>query len=153
MMYLCIREAFQKKPHKIYDIEQMGGQVANLKHDFFPKRNYDKRVGARIISQIIKTMNNSLFIEKHYSKPTVITFTFIFLPMSSEIYYVVSLQKQYYWLLNTILLSVKNLNIKNNLTEIMNRTYKFTYPVLAPNVCQCQIALTNNKNLGKDINN
>ena len=34
----------------------------NSKHDFFPKRNYDKRVGARIISPKIKTMNNSLFI-------------------------------------------------------------------------------------------
>ena len=83
-MTIHLREAFQKKNCKIYDIMQMGGQVANSKHDFFPKRNYDKRVGARIISQIIKTMNNSLFIEKHYSKPTVITFTIIFLHMSSE---------------------------------------------------------------------
>ena len=63
--------------------------MANSKHDFFPKRNYDKRVGVRIISQKIKTMKNSLSIEKHYSKPTVITF--IFLPMSSEIYCVVCL--------------------------------------------------------------
>ena len=43
-----------------YDILSKGGQVANSKHDFFPKRNYDKRVG----SHIMKTMNNSLFIEK-----------------------------------------------------------------------------------------
>ena len=34
----------------------------------------------------IKTMNNSLFIEKLNSKPTVITFTFISLHMSSEHY-------------------------------------------------------------------
>ena len=47
-----------------YDILSKGGQVANSKHDFFPKRNYDKRVGTRIISHIMKTMNNSLFIEK-----------------------------------------------------------------------------------------
>ena len=40
-------------------------RVANSKHDFFPKRNYDKRVGARIISQKIKTMKNPFFIEKH----------------------------------------------------------------------------------------
>ena len=45
-----------------------------------------KRVGARINSQKIRTMNNSLFIKKCYSKPTVITFTFIFLHMSSEHY-------------------------------------------------------------------
>jgi len=51
--------------------------VANSKHDFFPKRNYDKRVGARIISQKIKTMKNPFFIEKHGAKSTVITFTFI----------------------------------------------------------------------------
>ena len=38
--------------------------LGNSKHDFFPKRNYDKRVDARIISQIIKTMNNPIFIEK-----------------------------------------------------------------------------------------
>ena len=56
--------------------------ISFLKH----KRNYDKRVGARIISQKTKTMNNSLFIEKHNFKPTVITFTFIFLHMSSEHY-------------------------------------------------------------------
>ena len=31
-------------------------------------------------------MNNSLFIEKHNFKPTVITFTFIFSHMSSEHY-------------------------------------------------------------------
>ena len=78
--------SLQKKNCKIYDILQMGGQVANSKHDFFPKKNYDKRVGGRIISQIIKTINNSLFIEKQYSKPTVITFTIIFLHMSSENY-------------------------------------------------------------------
>ena len=47
-----------------YDNRSKGGEVANSKHDFFPKRNYDKKVDARIISQIIKTMNNSLFIEK-----------------------------------------------------------------------------------------
>ena len=47
-----------------YDNRSKGGEVANSKHDFFPKRNYHKRVDARIISQIIKTMNNSLFIEK-----------------------------------------------------------------------------------------
>ena len=34
----------------------MGGWVANSKHDFLPKRNYDKRVGARITSQKIETM-------------------------------------------------------------------------------------------------
>ena len=67
----------------------------NSKHDFFPKRNYDKRVGARIISQIIKTMNDSLFIEKHYSKPTVITFIFIFLHMSSERYFFVLVFKEF----------------------------------------------------------
>ena len=60
--------------------------MGNSKHDFFPKRNYDKKVGARITSQKIRTMNDSLFLEKHYSKPTVITFTFIFLHMSSEHY-------------------------------------------------------------------
>ena len=47
--------------------------ISFLKH----KRNYDKRVGARIISQKIKTMKNPLFIEKHYSKPTVITHVII----------------------------------------------------------------------------
>ena len=52
----------------------------------FPKRNYDKRDDARIISQKIKTINNSVFIGKHYYKLTVITFTFIFLHMSSEHY-------------------------------------------------------------------
>ena len=56
--------------------------ISFLKH----KRNYDKRVGARIISQKTKTMNNSLFIEKHNFKPTVITFTFLFSHMSSEHY-------------------------------------------------------------------
>ena len=61
---LCIREACQKKNWIFYDIVSKGGKVENSKHDFFPKRNYDKRVDARIISQIIKTMNNSLFIEK-----------------------------------------------------------------------------------------
>ena len=65
--------------------------MANPKHDFSPKRNYDKRVGARITSQKIRTKNDSLFLEKHYSKPTVITFIFIFLLMSSEIYCVVCL--------------------------------------------------------------
>ena len=53
-----------KKNWIFYDIVSKGGEVANSKHDFFPKRNYDKRVDARIISQIIKTMNNSLIIEK-----------------------------------------------------------------------------------------
>ena len=61
--------------------------MANPKHDFSPKRNYDKRVGARITSQKIRTMNDSLILDKHYSKPTVITFTFIFLHMSSEHYF------------------------------------------------------------------
>ena len=37
---------------------------SKLKTWFLSPKNYDKRVGARIISQIIKTMNNSLFIEK-----------------------------------------------------------------------------------------
>ena len=45
--------------------------LGNSKHDFFPKRNYDKRVDARIISQKINIMNNSLFIEN--------TFTFVVL--------------------------------------------------------------------------
>ena len=45
---------------------QKGLWVANSKHDFFPKLNYDKRVGARIISQKIKTMSNSLLNEKHF---------------------------------------------------------------------------------------
>ena len=60
-----VMEAFQKN-WIFYDNLPKGGQVANSKHDFFPKRNYDKRVGARIISQKIKTMNNSLLIEKHF---------------------------------------------------------------------------------------
>ena len=38
--------------------------MANSKHDYYPKRNYDKRVGARITSQKIETMNNSVFLEK-----------------------------------------------------------------------------------------
>ena len=42
-----------------------GRSVANSKHDFFPKKHYDKRVGARIISQKVKTMNNSILIVKH----------------------------------------------------------------------------------------
>ena len=45
------------------------------------------RVGASIISQIIKTMNNSLFIEKLFSIPIVNTFTFIVLHISSEHYF------------------------------------------------------------------
>ena len=85
---ILLREAFRKNWIS-YDIESKGGQVANSKHDFFPKRNYDKRVGARIINQIMKAMNNSLFIEKQFSKPTVITFTFIFLHKSSKHYYFV----------------------------------------------------------------
>ena len=42
------------------------------KHDFFPKRNYDKRVGHNLL--------------KNYSKPKVIIFTSIFMHMSSEHY-------------------------------------------------------------------
>ena len=48
-----------------YDNLSKGGYVANSKHDFFLKRNYDKIIDTKIISQKIKTMNNSLFIEKH----------------------------------------------------------------------------------------
>ena len=66
-----LREAFQKK-WIFYDNLSKGGQVANSKHDFFPKRNYDKRVGARIISQKIKTMNSSLFIEKTTPNPQLL---------------------------------------------------------------------------------
>ena len=43
----------QKKSRIFYD------NLPNSKHDIFPNRNYDNRVGARIISQKIKTMNNS----------------------------------------------------------------------------------------------
>ena len=83
---LPFMEAFQKN-WIFYDNLSKGGKVANSKHDFFPKRYYDKRVDARITCQKIRTMNDSLFLEKHYSKPTVITFTFIFLHMSSEHYF------------------------------------------------------------------
>ena len=55
-----------------YDILSKGGQVANSKHDLFPKRNYDKRVDARIISQIIKAMNNSLILKNSFPYPQLI---------------------------------------------------------------------------------
>ena len=61
-----VQEKFAEKNCIFYDIMQKGLWVANSKHDFFPKLNYDKRVGARIISQKIKTMSNSLLNEKHF---------------------------------------------------------------------------------------
>ena len=69
------KESRPKKTGIFYD----NLSKANSKHDFFPKRNYDKRVFTRIFIQNIKTMNNSLFIEKYCSIPTDFKFIFIFL--------------------------------------------------------------------------
>ena len=54
----------------------IGWVGSKLKTLFLSKKNFDKRVVVSIISQKIKAMNISLLIEKYYSLPTAITFTF-----------------------------------------------------------------------------
>ena len=85
----CLREALRKKTGYFMTMCQRVGRQQSQNMISFLKRNYDKRVDARIISQIIITMNNSLFIEKQLSISTVNTFTQIVSHISSEHYYFV----------------------------------------------------------------
>ena len=71
--YIAMHWETLQKINGIFDDNLSKGWSVS-KHDFYHKRNYYKRVGARIMSHKMKTMNISLFIEKCDTTPTDFTF-------------------------------------------------------------------------------
>ena len=59
----------EKKNRKIYDIEQMGGWVANSKHDFFSIKNYDIIKGGWVTDFHVIIFKLSFFHKSPYDFP------------------------------------------------------------------------------------
>ena len=67
--YFLTKGSPQKKKRKIYDIEQMGGWVANSKHDFFSIKNYDIIKGGWVTDFHVIIFKLSFFHKSPYDFP------------------------------------------------------------------------------------